>query len=485
MPHRLQAEHSRLQLDPADTIAALESVLEQARTYLHELDDAPVRKVGSDEAARRARGPLPEEGDGTQETLRALFEIADGARVATSGPRFFHWVIGGTTPAALAADWLASVVDQNAGGWHASPLSTELETVSISWLLDLFGLPSSWSGVLLTGGTMANFTGLAAGRGWCASRLGVDVEKQGVAALPQIPVLSSGFIHVSALKSLGMLGLGRATPTICAADATGRIDLAKMEEELERLDGAPAILIGNAGEVNAGHFDPIADLADLAERYGAWLHVDGAFGLFAGASPRTSHLLDGIEGAHSVSSDGHKWLNVPYDCGFTFVRDASTLEETFYAGADYLPVSEDERPNYGYRSPELSRRARSLAVWATLKAYGRAGYREIVERCLDNAAHVARLVEEAPDLELLAPAPFNIVCFRYRPEGVPEDELDALNLAIEERVLMDGRVYVGSTRLAGTVGFRPAFVNWRTTREDASLVVEVVRDLGEEIGSTS
>jgi glutamate/tyrosine decarboxylase-like PLP-dependent enzyme len=477
--HRpLQAEPSSLPRDPADAIAALESVLEQARLYLQELDEAPVRKADSDEAARRARGALPEGGDGTQETLRALFEIADGARVATSGPRFFHWVIGGTTPAALAADWLASAIDQNAGGWHSSPLATELETVSISWLLDLFGLPSSWSGVLVTGGTMANFTGLAAARRWCASRSGVDVEKEGLAALPQIPILSSGFIHVSALKSLGMLGLGRATPTICSADAAGHLDLARMEEELKRLDGAPAIVVGNAGEVNAGHFDPIAELAELAERYGAWLHVDGAFGLFAGASPRTRHLLDGIEGAHSVSSDGHKWLNVPYDCGFTFVREASLLGEAFYAGADYLPESEDERPNYAFMAPELSRRARSLSVWATLKAYGRAGYREIVERCLDNAAHVAQSVEEAPDMELLAPAPFNIVCFRYRPEGVPERELDALNLEIEERILMDGRVYVGSTRWAGTVGFRPAFVNWRTTRSDAELILEVIRDLG-------
>jgi glutamate/tyrosine decarboxylase-like PLP-dependent enzyme len=481
MTHPLQAEDSRLELDPADAIAALEAVLDQARTYLQELDDAPVRRADSDEAARRARGPLPEKGDGTQETLRALFELADGARVATSGPRFFHWVIGGTTPAALGADWLASVIDQNAGGWHASPLSTELETVSISWLLDLFGLPSSWSGVFVTGGTMANFTALAAARRWCASRVGVDVEKQGLAAMPQIPVLSSGFIHVSAVKSLGMLGLGRATPTICAADAAGHLDLAKMENELKRLDGSPAILIGNAGEVNAGHFDPIADLADLAERYGAWLHVDGAFGLFAAASPRTRHLLDGIEGAHSVASDGHKWLNVPYDCGFTFVREASLLEEAFYAGADYLPESDDDRPNYAYMAPEMSRRARSLAAWATLKAYGRAGYREIVERCLDNAAHVAQLVEESPDMELLAPAPFNIVCFRYRPEGVAEDELDALNLEIEERALMDGRVYVGSSRWGGTVCFRPAFVNWRTTREDAALVVEVVRDLGSAV----
>ena len=478
MPHRLQAERSNLSLDPAESVAALELVLEHARRYLAELDDAPVRKTGSDDAALAALHELPEDGEGTLETLRELFEISDGARVASSGPRFFHWVIGGATPAALGADWLASVLDQNAGGWQASPLATELETVSISWLLDLFGLPKSWSGVLVTGGTMANFTGLAAGRRWCASRHGVDVERDGLAALPQIPILASGFIHVSAIKSLGMLGLGRATASICAADDTGRIDLELMEQRLRELDGAPAILVGNAGEVNAGQFDPLDELADLAERYGCWLHVDGAFGLFAGVSPRTKHLLAGIERAHSVASDGHKWLNVPYDCGFTFVREAEQLTQTFFAGADYLPELDEERPSYGYMGPELSRRARSLAVWATLRAYGRNGYREIVERGLDNAAHVTALVEEAPDMELMAEAPLNIVCFRYRPEGVPEDELDELNLAIEERVLEDGRVYVGTTRWAGKVAFRPAFVNWRTTKEDAALVLDVVRDLG-------
>src|SRR5439155_5623390 len=205
--------------------------------------------------------------------------------------------------------------------------------------------------VLVTGGTMANFTGLAVARNWCAGKQGVDVERDGVAALPQIPVLTSGFVHISALKSLGMLGIGRATPTICSADETGRLDLAGMEEELKKLNGRPAIVIANAGEVGAGHFDPIADIADLAEQYGCWLHVDGAFGLFAGVSPRTKHLLDGIECAHSVSSDGHKWLNVPYDCGCTFVRDSSVLAETFYSGADYLPESEDERPNDGIKSP--------------------------------------------------------------------------------------------------------------------------------------
>jgi glutamate/tyrosine decarboxylase-like PLP-dependent enzyme len=483
MPRPLQAARSSVLRDPAEAVEALEAVLEHARRYLDELDDAPVRKPESDEVARSVRGSLPEDGDGTMEALRALLEASDGARVASSGPRFFHWVIGGTTPAALAADWLASVLDQNAGGYPASPLASELESVSIEWLLDLFGLPASWSGVLVTGGTMANFTGLAAARRWCAARQGIDVERDGLAALPQIPVLTSGFVHVSAVKSLGMLGLGRATPTICAADETGSLDLDLMERKLKELDGTPAIIIGNAGEVNAGLFDPIAELADLAERYGAWLHVDGAFGLFAALSPRTRHLVEGVDRAHSVSADGHKWLNVPYDSGFVFVREQPMLAEVFYAGADYLPESDEEHPIFGYMGPELSRRARSLAVWATLRAYGRSGYCAIVEGSLDNAAHLAELVESAPDMELLAPAPLNIVCFRYRPEGVDESELNELNLAIEERVLTDGRVYVGTTRWAGKVAFRPAFVNWRTTTDDAALVLDVVRDLGRQISA--
>ncbi len=467
--------------DAGESIAALELVLEHARRYLGDLDEAPVRRADSDEAARRARGSLPEDGDGTLDALTKLIELSDGARVVSSGPRFFHWVIGGATPAALGADWLTAVLDQNAGGWDATPLATELETISIDWLLDLFGLPDSWGGVLVTGATVANFTGLAAARSWWARRHGIDLELSGFEGLPAAPVLTSGFVHVSALKSLAMLGLGRGRPTICAADETGRLDLELMEQRLQELDGAPAILIGNAGEVNAGHFDPLADVADLAERYGAWLHVDGAFGLFGALSPRTRHLLAGVERADSVIADGHKWLNVPFDCGFVFVREPKRLAEIFSAGADYLPTADEERPIYGFMGPEMSRRARSLPVWATLRAYGRSGYAEIVERCLDNAAHLVGLVESAPDFELLAPAPLNIVFFRYRPEGIAEEDLDELNLTIGERVLKDGRIYVGTTRWAGKAGFRPAFVNFRTTTDDVELLVEVIRDLGQRV----
>jgi glutamate/tyrosine decarboxylase-like PLP-dependent enzyme len=270
-----------------------------------------------------------------------------------------------------------------------------------------------------------------------------------------------------------MLGVGRDRITYCTADEKGRLDLGSLERGLERLEGVPAVVIATAGEVNAGQFDPIDDMERLARAHNAWLHVDGAFGLFARTSPRTARLAEGVERADSVVSDGHKWLNVPHDCGFAFVREPMLLTKVFSASASYLA---DEV--YSFRAPDLSRRARALAVWATLAAYGRNGYRAMVERCLDNAAHVARCVDEADDLELLAPAPLNVVCFRYRPAGVPEAELDELNLRIGRAVLQDGRVYVGTTRWGGVVAFRPAFVNWQTTTADADLMLETIRELG-------
>jgi glutamate/tyrosine decarboxylase-like PLP-dependent enzyme len=458
-----------------NTVPALELVLEHARKYLTEVR-GPVRERESDGAAHSFRGSLPDDGSGTLAAVRQLLEEGTTAHVRSGGPRFFHWVIGGSTPAALAADWFAILIDQNAGGWDMSPLAAQLEELALAWLQDLFKLPSHWGGVLTTGATTANFAGLAAARQWWGEQQQVDVATNGLARLPPIPVLSSGFLHASSLKALAMLGIGRKHVTYCIADETGRLDLDGLERELKRLRGAPSIMIANAGEVNAGHFDPIAEMSRLAREHNAWLHVDGAFGLFARTSPRTAKLADGVDRADSVISDGHKWLNVPHDCGFAFVRDPTLLTKVFSASASYL----DEEV-YAFRAPDLSRRARSLAVWATLAAYGRNGYRAIVERCLDNAAHVARAVEVADEFELLAPAPLNIVCFRYRPPGVSEGQLDELNLRIGRAILRDGRVYVGTTRWAGAVAFRPAFVNWQTTTADADLVLETIRELGQTL----
>src|SRR5262245_28835140 len=458
-----------------DAVPALELVLDHARRYLADVR-GPVREEAADDAARSFAGPLPEEGSGTLAALRQLLEQGTHAHIRSGGPRFFHWVIGGSTPAALAADWFAVLIDQNAGGWDMSPISTQLEKLSLAWLQDLFALPSEWDGVLTTGATTANFAALAAARQWWGEQQGVDVATDGLAALPAMPVLTSGFIHSSSLKALAMLGLGRGRVTYSIADETGRVDLEGLERELKRLGGAPAVVIATAGEVNAGQFDPIDDMGRLVRAHNAWLHVDGAFGLFARTSPRTVRLTEGVERADSVVSDGHKWLNVPHDCGFAFVRDVTLLEKVFSASATYL---DDEV--YAFRAADLSRRARALAVWATLAAYGRNGHRAIVERCLDNAAHVARCVDQAGDLELLAPAPLNVVCFRYRPAGVAEAELDELNLRIGRAVLRDGRVYVGTTRWAGAVAFRPAFVNWQTTTADADLMLETIREIGQAL----
>jgi glutamate/tyrosine decarboxylase-like PLP-dependent enzyme len=331
---------------------------------------------------------------------------------------------------------------------------------------------------------MANFTALAAARTWWARRHGVDLDARGFAGLPAVPVFSSGYIHPSATKALAMLGIGRDTVRRFARDDIGRIDLAAMEAALRDLDGAPAIIVGNAGEVNAGDFDPIDALADLAEKYDAWLHVDGAFGLFARATPKTAQLASGVDRAHSVIADGHKWLNVPYDSGFAFVRDASLLAGPFAIGAAYLPKP-GEHPMFGAMGPEASRRARGITIWATLRAYGRTGYREMVERHLDLAQHLARRIDEASDLERLAEVPLNIVCFRYRPKDAKADELDALNLRLGAELLADGRVYAGTTRYRGVVAFRPAIVNWRTVEADVDLLVDVVRELGTRLGAAA
>ncbi len=465
-------------IEPREAEQAVALVAERAREYLAELEERPVRSPTAEESAARFAGPLPEEGDGTLSALTTLLEYGPDAAIASGGPRFFHFVVGGATPAALGADMLASTLDQMAGGWVASPLAAELEVVSLEWLQELFGLPASWGGVLTTGATMANFVGLAAARSWWGEQHGRDVNEEGLAGLPPAPVFSSGYIHASAIKALAMLGVGREAVRTFSRDTVGRLDEDALEAALRALDGAPAILVGNAGEVNAGDFDPLARMADLADEHGAWLHVDGAFGLFARVTPRTAHLAEGVERAHSAISDGHKWLNVPYDCGFAFVRDASLLAKTFTPTAAYLPPPDDARPNFGFLGPEMSRRGRALAVWATLRAYGRSGYRELVEHHLDLAQRLAARVDEAPDLERLADVPLNIVCFRYRPDGVSEADLDELNSRLGDDLLTDGRVYVGTTLYGGTIAFRPAIVNWRTREGDIDLLVDVVRELG-------
>ena len=421
---------------------------------------------------------LPEAGVGAEAAVDFLARYVRQAAVHVDGPRFFHLVAGGSTPAALGGDLLAGVFDQHAFASMSSPAAVRLEQAMIGWLKDLFDLPSEFGGVMVTGGTMANFTALAAARQWCLRQVGVDVAEAGLSGAEPVQILSSGFVHSSVVKASAMLGIGRRNVRTFSADSSGRLDLDGLQRALKEIDGRPAIVVANAGEVNAGEFDPIEVMADVAKRYGAWLHVDGTFGLFARISPKLAHLAAGAERADSVTADGHKWLNVPFDTGFCFVRDDRLFAEVFSLEGSYLKDDPDAAGMLGLRGPEMSRRARALPVFATLAAYGRTGYRLLVEHGVGLAAELASMVEEADDFELVVPPRLCIVSFRYRPEGFDEAGLDDLNAKLGEAVLGDGRVYMGTTVSRGHVAFKPAFVNWRTTSREVALIVPTLRELG-------
>ncbi|WP_436775245.1 pyridoxal phosphate-dependent decarboxylase family protein [Yinghuangia sp. YIM S09857] len=468
--------------DRDDAAAALERVFRAAGPYLDGLPELPVHDRSSDALIDELAGPLPEQGDGTLAAVERLLRVGTAASTRTSGPRFFHLVVGGTTPAAMAGDWVTSLLDQAAGLHVSSPLAARVESVVLAWLKDLFGIPDSYGGVLTPSATLAHVTGLACARTWWAERHGVDVASRGLAGLPVMPVFSSGLVHPSTRKALQILGCGRDTLRTFARDDTGRLDLPALESALAALDGAPAVLVGNLGEVHSGDSDPLDAMADLAARHNAWLHVDGAFGLFAALSPRTASAAAGVERADSITADGHKWLNVPYESGFSFIRDPALQVRAFGAwGASYLPEAPGGRVDFNTLGPESSRRARAFPIWATLRAYGRDGYREMVERHLDVAEHLGRLIDASDDFELLAPVRMSMVCFRHRPPGVPDDRLDDLNARLGEALLRDGRVYAGTATYRGMRVLRCALVNWRTTAPDVDLLLAVLREVAADL----
>ena len=437
------------------------------------------RVAASDPSASAAafQRLLPDDGIGTLPALDALIDAAAPGLVASAGPRFFHLVVGGAIGAARGADWLTALWDQVASSTLTSPAAIFAEEAAIRWLREVFELPPG-AGLLTTGGHGANLIGLVAARQWWGERHGVDVADEGLAGLPKMPVYSSGWVHASVVKALAQLGLGRKAVQRFERDPSGALDVKALRRALEQLAGAPAVLIGNAGDVNTGSFDDIVVLADLAEEFGAWLHVDGAFGLFARCSQRVAALARGIERAHSIASDCHKWLNVPYDCGVAFVADKRLLTRANKLVAAYLP--REGGPGltgtvFSNLACESSRRARGFMVWAALLALGREGVRSLVDRALDRARELAALVDAAPDLERLGPAPVNIVCVRAHPVGARRRDLDDLNERVAREVLQDGRVFVGSTRYAGRVALRAAFVNPLTTADDVGLLVDAVR----------
>jgi len=461
--------------------ALVGQLAEHLQAAIAEADRRPAMPPDPDLALAVLDRPLPEEGVGARATLEQLLELQEKSGTNTAGPRCYHFVIGGNTPAAHGAELVAAAFDVITYTWVVSPVGVRMEIQALEWLKELLGIPATMTGVMVTGATMANFVGLAAARQWWGEQLGFDPSESGLAGQPQMPVLTSGYVHAATRKVLALQGIGRRNMQTFSADDTGRLDLPAFTAALEALNGAPAVVVINAGEVNAGDFDPVETMMEAARRHNCWVHVDGAFGLFAALSPRTAHLVRGMDRADSITVDGHKWLNVPYDSGYAFVRDHGLMARAFRYSANYLPAEDDPYPTMGAIGPESSRRGRSFAVWATLQAYGRDGHRRIVEHCLDVARHFAAVVDRTPELERLAEVPLNIVAFRFNPGSLDDAALDTLNLRLGEMVNEHGQFLVGTSRLGPRVVFRPAFSNWRTRFEDVEALAGHIVELGREL----
>jgi glutamate/tyrosine decarboxylase-like PLP-dependent enzyme len=441
----------------------LNDILETAHTAAFEFLESLATRPAGRTPEVLPHDILPEEGLGAQRALSAFQEKYEALLSASPGPRYLGFVTGGSTPAALAGDWLVAAYDQNVGS-DGDSIATTVERETLGLLRALFALPEDFEGAFVSGATQANFVALATARQWAAARLGMDVSEQGLWNVPPVPVLG-GSPHASILKALSMLGMGRRVMEYLPC-LPGRmaVDQEALARRLAELNGAPAIVVASAGEVNTGDFDDLEALAALCQTYGAWLHVDGAFGLFAACDPARAHLLRGLDAADSITADGHKWLNVPYDSGFVFTRHLALHQQVFKVSAAYLGDGSD----LSHRTPEDSRRFRALPAWMTLMAYGRSGYRELVARCCSLAQQMAQGIESSPHFELLAPVRLNIVCFALR--GANAEQRDHFLEALKE----DGRVLLTPTFFAGKPAIRAAFVNWSTSEGDIPLILNAL-----------
>jgi glutamate/tyrosine decarboxylase-like PLP-dependent enzyme len=440
---------------------------EHARAFLTSIGDRTVHARTPDPATADAPalgGPVPPLA--VLDSLAAL--IADGS-VATPGPRYFGFVTGGSYPVAVAADWLVSVWDQNAGLHALSPAMARLEDVTADWLLDLFRLPSRASVGFVTGATMANFTALAAARRAVLARTGWDVERHGLQGAPPVTVVTHGGTHVTVYASLQMLGLGREGEgvRVAATDDQGRMRPDALREALAGIDG-PVIVCLQAGNVNTGAFDPFEELIPIAHERGAWVHIDGAFGIWAAAVPSLQHLMAGSAEADSWSTDAHKWLNVPYDSGLVFVSDAAAHHGAMTLGAAYYIETEGgERDNYNW-TPESSRRARGFSVLAALRSLGRSGLIDLIER---NCAHARRMAERlsaGPGVRILNDVVLNQTLVRFEADGDDPDGTagDRRTRAVIDAVQRDGTCWLSGTTWAGHAAMRVSVTSWRTTEDD-------------------
>lgn len=442
----------------------LADVQRHAAAWFESIDGRPVRGTVTAERLREALGgPLPRQGIAPEAVTQMLADAGMRGTVASAGPRYFGFVVGGSLPAALAADWLVSAWDQNAGIYALSPLTSVIEKVTGAWLRELAGLPATMSFGFVTGCQMANFTALAAARHRVLSRAGWDVEADGLFGAPSIDVVVSEEAHYSIAMALRLLGLGGNRVRRMPTDNQGRMRAEAVSAALRTSQG-PCIVCAQAGNVNTGAVDPLSEIAESAKERGAWLHVDGAFGLWAAASPDRGALVRGIERADSVATDAHKWLNVPYDCGIVFCADEAAHRRAMSLSAAYIVATADERDPHEF-VPEESRRARAIPVYAALRSLGREGLAELIERNCRQARRFADALRAA-GYEVLNDVVLNQVLVSF---GTPEQTQRTI-AAIQE----DGTCWCGGTVWKDRTAMRISVSNWSTTDEDVDKSIEAM-----------
>ena len=444
----------------------LQEAERRAELYLSNLNQRRVAPSPEDIARlEHLAQPLPDEPADPQEVLALLDEYGSPATVASTGGRYFGFVTGGTLPAPLAANWLATAWDQNCTLRVMSPTVARLEEIALDWLRDLFGLPAQCGCGFVTGATMANFAGLAAARHALLARADWNVEDQGLFGAPEIKVVVGAEVHVSLLKALSLLGFGKARLTSVPADDQGRM----RADALPPLDGRTVVCI-QAGNVNTGAFDPAAAICARAHEAGAWVHVDGAFGLWAAIAPKRSYLAAGLAEADSLATDCHKWLNVPYDCGLAFVRDAAHLRNAMTFNAAYLPTTAAREP--GQFTPEASRRARGVEVWAALRSLGRKGLAEMIERNCRQAACLAEGLRSA-GFTVLNDVVLNQVLVTFGTAVQTQRVIDEIQ--------KDGTCWCGGTQWHGHTAMRISVSSWATTDNDVQQSLDAILRIARKV----
>jgi glutamate/tyrosine decarboxylase-like PLP-dependent enzyme len=450
---------------------ALGRALEAARAYLASRDSRPVWPTATLAELRAAlAAELPRDPIDPTAVVDALARAAEPGVVSTTGPRYFGFVTGGALPAAVAADWLTAAWDQNPGLFVMSPAGSVVEEVAGAWLIDLLGLAPGSSVGFVTGCHMANFTALAAARHELLRRAGWDVEADGLQDAPKLRVIVGDEVHVSVVGALRLLGIGSRELVRVAADEQGRMRADALADALAR-EGGPTIVCAQAGNVNTGAFDPFDAIADEVSRHGAWLHVDGAFGLWAGASDSLKHHVRGADRADSWATDAHKWLNVPYDSGLVFTAHPAAHRAAMSMSAAYLVRSADEPREPMDWTPESSRRARGFAVYAALRSLGRSGVADLIDRCSRMARRFADRLRQEPSITILNDVVLNQVLVRVAPADGDADAAtrEAIRLVQEERIC-----WLGGTRWHGMDAMRISVSNWSTMEEDVDRTTESI-----------